>query len=882
MTKYDKYTKRVTELYPNATHPERMTHAQQKSLGDIEQPAQVSDAVVEDNVMQGTNTQEPQTKQAPQRTQKAQVTIASDIKPCAITEGIGGEIVLPGSVLYAGSDVARKAMGINDTVIVATSPSIPSPSIPSPNVTEATNNAHAIATNVVAGVIIEGIGGKPALEGSVLYTGSKVARDAVCVTDSVNVKATPSTADIKPCAITEGIGGEIVLPGSVLYAGSDVARKAMGINDTVIVATSPSIPSPSIPSPNVTEATNNAHAIATNVVAGVIIEGIGGKPALEGSVLYTGSKVARDAVCVADSVNVKATPSTAPYNTTSTAPYGATQSPSAPYTTATQTAVPDEDEAMQYDVLIVGGGASGLSTAIRLKQMAQEEGKDISVCLIEKGADIGSHILSGAVLEPRALEELLPNWRELNAPLDTPALHDDFLFLTKNKSLKMPTPPQMHNEGNYIISLGKFCKWLGTIAEDMGVEIYTGTSASEIIKEDGRVVGVRSGAFGIDKNGDKTGNHADGMELRATYTVMGEGCRGHLTKGLFEEFNLRDNTDPQTFGIGLKELWEIPAELSEPGKIVHTTGWPLDSKTYGGSFLYHLEGNQVAVGFVIGLDYANPHLSPYMEFQRFKHHPSIAKNLKGGRRISYGARAINEGGYQSIPSLVFNGGMLVGCTAGFLNVPKIKGTHTAMKSGMIAGEEIFKAIRSENTPELLEAYPQALEKSWVYEELHKVRNIRPSFHKFNFWGGLLYSALATYIFRGSEPWTFKNHDDHSTMGKASDYKKIEYPTPDGVLSFDRLTNVAFAGTIHEENQPCHLILKDTDIPITVNLKDYDMPETRYCPAGVYELVEKEGVPALQINAQNCVHCKTCDIKDPCQNINWVVPEGGCGPNYQGM
>ena len=531
MTKYAKDTKRVAGLYPNATHPERMEYAQQKSLGDIEQPAQVSNAVVEDTVMQGTNTQEPQTKQ------KDQVTIASDIKPGTITEGIGGEIVLPGSVLYAGSDVARKAMGVNGTVIFPTSPSIPSP-----NVTEATNNAPAIAKNVVAGVIIEGIGGTPALEGSVLYAGSKGVKDGV---------------------------------------------------------------------------------------------------------------------------NVKVAPNISPETSTpSTAPYGLTQSSCAPYTTATQTAVPDEDEAMQYDVLIVGGGASGLSTAIRLKQMAQEEGKDISVCLIEKGADIGSHILSGAVLEPRALEELLPNWRELNAPLDTPALHDEFLFLTKNKSLKMPTPPQMHNEGNYIISLGKFCKWLGTIAEDMGVEIYTGTSASEIIKEDGRVVGVRSGAFGIDKNGDKTGNHAEGMELRATYTVMGEGCRGHLTKGLFEEFNLRDNTDPQTFGIGLKELWEIPAELSEPGKIVHTTGWPLDSKTYGGSFLYHLEDNQVAVGFVIGLDYANPHLSPYMEFQRFKHHPSIAKNLKGGRRISYGARAINEGGYQSIPSLVFNGGMLVGCTAG--------------------------------------------------------------------------------------------------------------------------------------------------------------------------------------------------------------------------
>ena len=469
----------------------------------------------------------------------------------------------------------------------------------------------------------------------------------------------------------------------------------------------------------------------------------------------------------------------------------------------------------------------------------------------------------------------------MGAPLDTPAKNDKFLVLTKNKSIRMPTPPQMHNKGNYIISLGKFVKWLGEVATDLGVEVYTSTSASEVIKENGKVVGIKTGAFGLDKDGNKTASFVDGMELRAKYTVMGEGVRGHLTKQLFNDYELRKDADPQTFGIGIKELWEIPAEKSQPGEIIHTAGWPLDTETYGGSFLYHLTGNLVAVGFVIGLDYKNPHLYPYMEFQRFKHHPKIAEHLSGGRRISYGARAINEGGFQSIPKLTFDGGLIVGCSAGFVNVPKIKGTHTAMKSGMIAGEQMYKAIVDGNTDTELTTYPDALKDSWLWSELKSVRNIRPSFHKFGFYGGLAYAGFSTLL-GGREPWTFKNHDDHSTLRHKDKSKKIEYPAPDGVLSFDRTTNVAFSGTNHSEGQPVHLRLADDTIPVGVNLKDYDMPETRFCPAGVYELVEKDNAPALQINFQNCVHCKTCDIKDPCQNINWVAPEGGNGPNYQGM
>lgn len=542
-------------------------------------------------------------------------------------------------------------------------------------------------------------------------------------------------------------------------------------------------------------------------------------------------------------------------------------------------------EAMQFDVVIVGAGPAGLATAIRLKQLAASEhgGRDISVCVIEKGSEVGAHILSGAVLEPRALNELIPDWKKQDAPIKTPAGEDHFLFLTKNRSFRLPTPPQMNNHGNYIVSLGQVVRWLGKKAEEMGVEIYPGFAAAEVLfDKNNRVLGVATNDMGVDKNGKKTDNYQQGMELRATYTVFAEGCRGHLSKMLIEKFKLRKNSAPQTYGIGIKELWEIPAKNSIPGKIIHTTGWPLRADTYGGSFVYHLDKGLLAIGFVVGLDYPNPHLSPYMEFQRFKHHPLISNILKGGKRVSYGARALNEGGFQSIPKLTMPGAMMVGCTAGFLNVPKIKGSHTAMKTGMIAAEAIAAALSTDQPPVELTAYEDHVKKSWVWKELKAARNIRPAFH----WGylfGLVYSALDTYILRGRAPWTL-NHPgpDNVMLKKKSAAKKIDYPKPDGILSFDRLTNLAFSGTNHEENQPCHLTLKNAKIPINVNLALYDAPEQRYCPAGVYEIIGEGKKARLQINAQNCVHCKTCDIKDPTQNINWVTPEGGGGPNYAQM
>lgn len=545
-----------------------------------------------------------------------------------------------------------------------------------------------------------------------------------------------------------------------------------------------------------------------------------------------------------------------------------------------------ERESMEYDVVIVGGGPSGLSTAIRLKQLEQETGKEISVCLIEKGAEIGAHILSGAVLEPRALNELIPDWKEKGAPLDTPAKDDRFYFLTAVNSIRLPTPPQMQNHGNYIISLGNFCRWLGEQAEAMGVEIYPGFAAAEVLyHEDGSVKGVATGDMGRLKDGSEGPMFQVGMELHAKQTVFSEGCRGHLGKMLMEKFDLRKDADVQTYGIGMKELWEIDPEKSEPGKIVHTTGWPMDMKTYGGSFMYHMEGNLVSIGYVIGLDYENPHLFPYMEFQRFKHHPDVEEVLKGGKRISYGARAINEGGYQSVPKLTFPGGCMVGCEAGFLNVPKIKGTHTSMKSGMTAAEAIFEALTGEEeAPREITSYEERLKETWVWKEIHGVRNIRPSF-KWGFLGGFLYSALDTVLLRGKAPWTLKHHGpDHASLKPADKCKKIDYPKPDGVISFDRLTNVSFSGTNHEEDQPVHLTLKDESIPVDVNLAKWDEPAQRYCPAGVYEIVREEdgSNPRLQINAQNCVHCKTCDIKDPSQNINWVVPQGGEGPTYPNM
>ena len=537
-------------------------------------------------------------------------------------------------------------------------------------------------------------------------------------------------------------------------------------------------------------------------------------------------------------------------------------------------------EIMEYDVVIVGAGPSGLSAAIKLKQLSKEADKDLSVCVVEKGSEVGAHILSGAVIETKALDELIPDWKTRNCPLKTKANEDKFLYLTKTKSYQLPTPPQMHNEGNYIISLSDFTKWLAEQAELLEVEIYPGFSASEVLFNDkNKVIGIATCDMGRLKDGSEGTNFEQGIELHSKQTVFSEGCRGHLGKTLIQKFNLNAESSPQTYGIGIKELWEILPEKSNPGNILHTTGWPLKSDTYGGSFLYHLDKNKISIGFVIGLDYKNPYLSPYMEFQRFKHHPDIKKILEGGRRINYGARALNEGGVQSLPKLTFPGGMLVGCEAGFLNVPKIKGTHLAMKSGMIAASSIFENI---DINEEISNYEDEIKKSWIWSELYKVRNIRPSF-KWGFWKAIVYSAIDTYIFRGKAPWTLDHHGtDHESLENKNKHQKINYPKPDNVISFDRLTNVSFSGTNHEENQPCHLTLKNEEVPIKTNLELYDNPETLYCPAGVYEIVMNDNKPKLQINAQNCVHCKTCDIKDPTQNINWITPQGGGGPNYQGM
>jgi electron-transferring-flavoprotein dehydrogenase len=536
-------------------------------------------------------------------------------------------------------------------------------------------------------------------------------------------------------------------------------------------------------------------------------------------------------------------------------------------------------DTMEYDVVIVGAGPSGLAAAIRLKQLAAEQQKELSVCVVEKGSEVGAHILSGAVLEPRALNELMPDWRERGAPLNMPAQRDRFLFLTEKRAFRLPTPPQMHNHGNYIVSLANVCRWLGREAEALGVEIYPGFAAAEVLfDEAGAVAGVATGSMGIGRDGKPTENFQEGVELRGKRTLFAEGCRGSLTKGLVQRFGLAAQSDPQTYGIGVKELWEVRPERHRAGEVLHTIGWPLDRKTYGGSFLYHLENNQVAVGFVIGLDYENPFLSPFEEFQRFKMHPAIRPIFEGGRRIAYGARAINEGGFQSIPKLSFPGGLLIGCAAGFLNVPKIKGSHTAMKTGMVAAETVFRQLQGDAGAD----YRAALEASWIWDELYRVRNIRPGFH----WGllpGLAYAALDTYLLRGRAPWTFHHTPDHLHLKKASECRPIAYPKPDGQVSFDRLSSVFISNTNHEENQPIHLQLKKPEIAVDVNYALYDGPEQRYCPAGVYEFVKTEGgEPRLQINAANCVHCKTCDIKDPTQNINWVVPEGGGGPNYPNM
>ena len=540
-----------------------------------------------------------------------------------------------------------------------------------------------------------------------------------------------------------------------------------------------------------------------------------------------------------------------------------------------------ERDTMAYDVVIVGAGPSGLSCAIRLKQLATEQGRDLSVCVLEKGSEVGAHILSGAVMETRALDQLIPDWQKRGAPLRTPVTEDQFLLLGAKRAWRLPTPPHMRNHGNYIASLGEVCRWLAAEAEGLGVEIYPGFAAAEILEDDqGRVVGVATGDMGLLKDGSPGPRHQRGMALMARQTVFAEGCRGSLTRRLMERFGLNRDSSPQTYGLGLKEIWEIDPARHVAGRVVHTVGWPLDNATYGGSWLYHLADNQVSVGFVVGLDYRNPYLSPFEEFQRFKTHPAIRPLFEGGRRIAYGARALSEGGWQSIPRLTFPGGLLVGDTAGFLNVPKIKGSHTALKSGMVAAEALAAHLAAGDGPEC-EDYPRRLRESWVWDELYQVRNIRPGFH-WGLWGGLVHAAVDTWLLRGRAPWTLRHRPDHAQLRPAAACAPIDYPKPDGRLTFDRLSSVFLTNTAHEEDQPTHLTLRDPEVAIRINLKVYDAPETRYCPAGVYEIVREATGPRLQINGQNCIHCKTCDIKDPTQNIRWVVPEGGSGPNYPNL
>ena len=535
-------------------------------------------------------------------------------------------------------------------------------------------------------------------------------------------------------------------------------------------------------------------------------------------------------------------------------------------------------ENMEYDVVIIGAGPAGLSCAIRLKQINDA----LNVCILEKGSEVGAHILSGAVFETRALDELIPDWADKNAPLTCPATKDKFTFLTKTGSFPMPNPPQMHNKGNYIISLGKLCKWLAEQAEGLGVEIFPGFAASEVLYDnDGAVIGVATGDMGLNEHGEKTDAFEPGMELHARQVVFSEGCHGSLTKTLIEKYDLRKNSDPQTYGLGIKEVWEIDPAKHSQGLCQHSIGWPMDKNTYGGSWIYHMEDNLISIGFVVGLDYKNPYLSPYEEMQRFKLHPKIKPLLEGGKRVAYGARALVEGGFQSLPKLSFAGGVLIGDTAGFLNVPKIKGNHTAMKSGMVAAESIAKHLEGASTfGTECTSYAENLKQTWLWDELYAVRNIRPGFHK-GLWFGLINAAWQT-ITGGKFGGTMKNHADHTQTEEASKHTPIDYPKPDGKITFDRLTSVQLSNTNHAENQPVHLQLKDPSIPLSVNLPKYAEPSTRYCPAGVYEIIEENGEKKFQINSQNCVHCKTCDIKDPSQNINWVTPQGGGGPNYPNM
>jgi electron-transferring-flavoprotein dehydrogenase len=544
-------------------------------------------------------------------------------------------------------------------------------------------------------------------------------------------------------------------------------------------------------------------------------------------------------------------------------------------------------EAMEYDVVIVGGGPAGLSAAIRLKQLAQEKGQEVSVCVLEKGSEIGAHILSGAVMDPRAITELIPDWKELGAPLNTPVTEDRVVFLTPTKAYQTPgfaVPKCFENHGNYIVSLGNVVRWLGQQAEALGVEIFPGFPAAEILyNDDGSVKGVATGNMGVDREGRPTDAFQLGMELHAKYTLFAEGSRGHLGKQLIAKYDLNNGKDPQTYAIGIKELWEIDPARHKPGLVIHTAGWPLENDTYGGSFLYHLENNQVAVGFVVGLAYQNPYLSPYEEFQRYKTHPAISTFFEGGKRISYGARAITAGGLQSLPKLVFPGGALIGCDAGFLNASRIKGSHAAIKSGMLAADAAFAALGANRQFDELSSYPAAFEQSWLHEELHVARNFKPWMAKGLVLGSIM-TGIDQMVFRGKAPWTLHHqHADHECLKPAASFRPIAYPKPDGKLTFDRLSSVFISNTNHAEDQPVHLTLKNKDVPVEINLARFAGPEQRYCPAGVYEFVRTdEGKDRLQINAQNCVHCKTCDIKDPTQNIVWVTPEGGGGPNYPNM